>query len=349
MRRLLVGVLSLTLTVTLAAPAGAGPLDDLLGDDLLDDGLADGGLHAALTATTGEPAPVDLSQLSLFVNWAELTPAWPTGPTPTTTEPCPSGSTGCVDAVVEEMARRYGALGCDHDAVFALTYLLTTEGYREAVSDPRFFDDNAFVNNQDVVFADYYFRAFDDWHGGDTGEVPPAWRVAFDAARERDVTGLGNIFLGMNAHIRRDLPFVLDSIGLTAPDGTSRKRDHDRVNDILRSVQDEVLATAAERHDPAVDDVTLGGLALDEDLLIQVILTWREEAWRKAELLANAPTGQARAEVAGWIEREAAATAGLIRTLFSDPDPSTRDAHCRAWLDGGEPGSGGGLLGGRLG
>ena len=55
----------------------------------------------------------------------------------------------------------------------------------------------------------------------------PARGRSHDAAKGRQVTGLGNLLLGMNAHINRDLPFVLYSIGLTAPDGSSRKPDHD--------------------------------------------------------------------------------------------------------------------------
>jgi hypothetical protein len=37
------------------------------------------------------------------------------------------------------------------------------------------------------------------------------------------VTGSGDLLLGISAHVNRDLPFVLASLGLVAPDGTSRK------------------------------------------------------------------------------------------------------------------------------
>ena len=73
------------------------------------------------------------------------------------------------------------------------------------------------------MFADYYFEQFDDWHAGRIDQVSPAWRIAFHAADAQQVTGMGNVFLGMNAHVNRDLPFVLAEIGLVKPDGTSRK------------------------------------------------------------------------------------------------------------------------------
>src|SRR3546814_16118662 len=69
---------------------------------------------------------------------------------------------------------------------------------------------------------------FDDWHRGAVADVSPAWRIAIDSAERQAVTGTGSVFLGMNAHVNRDLPFVLAEIGLVNPDGTSRKPDHDR-------------------------------------------------------------------------------------------------------------------------
>ena len=108
------------------------------------------------------------------------------------------------------MNRRFDPLAdsCDHDAIFALSYLRTTEEYRRTIEDPDFFEDTGFVNHEDAVFAAYYFDAYDDWRHDRTTEVPPAWRIAFQAADDGEVSAAGNMFLGMNAHIQRDLPFV---------------------------------------------------------------------------------------------------------------------------------------------
>ena len=38
---------------------------------------------------------------------------------------------------------------CDHDGIFALAYLRTTEEYRRTIEDPTFFEDTAFVNHED--------------------------------------------------------------------------------------------------------------------------------------------------------------------------------------------------------
>ena len=53
--------------------------------------------------------------------------------------------------------------------------------------------------------------------------VPRAWAIAFGAADERAMSAAGNLALGINAHVQRDLPFVLAAIGLVKPDGSSRK------------------------------------------------------------------------------------------------------------------------------
>jgi hypothetical protein len=214
------------------------------------------------------------------------------------------------------MTKRYNRLACDHDSMFAFTYLVTTEEYRTAVSDPAFFTDNAFVNHQDAVFADFYFRAFDAWDRGAVSEVPPAWRVAFDAADKQQVTGMGNVLLGMNAHVNRDLPFVLDAIGLVKPDGTSRKPDHDRVNVFLDAVNQYLMTEAAKYLDPTIDDGEVPGTTIDNATMVQLLVSWREAAWRNAERLAAAGSTAERTSIAQEIEDAAAHIGTVLKSSY---------------------------------
>ena len=96
-----------------------------------------------------------------FVDWSSLAVPTATTYSPSSEDDCLAGRVQCVDKVIREMDRRFDPLasGCDHDAIFALAYLRTTEEYRRTIEDPAFFDDTAFVNHEDVVFAEYYFRA----------------------------------------------------------------------------------------------------------------------------------------------------------------------------------------------
>jgi hypothetical protein len=267
-----------------------------------------------------------------YVGWSALLPGLTTEFNPSSENDCAAGRTRCVDAVIREMQRRFEPLAqsCDHDSIFALAYLRTTEEYRRTIEDPTFFEDTTFVNHEDVVFARLYFDAFDAWHRGRSAEVPRAWAIAFQAAADRSMPASGNLSLGISAHVQRDLPFALAAIGLVKPDGSSRKPDHDRVNEFLNRVTDDLYAEIARRFDPTIDDGDLPGTA-DDAALFQIIPSWREIAWRNAERLVSASSDEERAEVTASIEAYAASQAETIR-LASGYGPlqnsAARDAYC---------------------
>ncbi len=244
--------------------------------------------------------------------------------------PCSYGGPKCVEATISQMRARFEPLGraCDHNAAFALTYLRTTQTYQWASNQPGFFADVRWVNREDVLFARYYFDAYDAWAAGRRDLVPGAWLVAFDAARDRRVTGAGNVLLGISAHVNRDLPYVLAAMGLTRPDGTSRKPDHDKINDVLRMTLDPLLAELSSRFDRHGVPTGLSSFA------VGVITDWREKAWHNAERLVAAPDPSARALVAADIDAAARTQADQFAALLSYLPPLTtskpRDAHCAA-------------------
>lgn len=274
-----------------------------------------------------------------FVGWTALLPGLAIPYDVTSPDDCIAGRVQCVDKTIREMTRRFDPLAssCDHNAIFSLTYLRVTEEYRRTVDSPTFFDDTPFVNYEDGVFARYYFAAYDAWEAGETAHVPPAWRIALDAARDESVSAYGDLLLGINAHVQRDLPFVLYSLGMVKPDGTSRKPDHDRVDEILNRVTDDLMAEIARRFDPTIEDTNLP-TTIDDFGLFQTVAGWREAAWRQAELLASAPTAWARELVAQEIEAYAASQAREIRSAATYPPGlggnAARDAYCAAhWSD----------------
>jgi hypothetical protein len=270
-----------------------------------------------------------------FVGWSALLPGLSLPYDPASPNDCSAGRVQCVDKTIREMTRRFDALACDHNAIFSLTYLRVTEEYRRTV-EGTFFDDTPFVNYEDGLFASYYFAAFDAWAAGRIEEVPPAWRVAFDAAKAHAVSATGDLLLGINAHVQRDLPLVLYSIGLVRADGTSRKADHDRVNIILNRVEDDIVAEISRRFDPTADDANLP-TTLDDATVFQLLAGWREKAWRNAELLAAAPTPEARELVVAGIEQDAATEAQTIVAATRYPPliggDTARDAFCAVHHD----------------
>ena len=266
-----------------------------------------------------------------YLGWSTALPPLPASFAPSEAEDCAAGRDQCVAAVIREMDRRLDDLAesCDHNAVFALAYLRTTEEYQRTIQDRDFFEDTAFVNHEDAVFAAYYFDAFDAWDAG--RPAPPAWKIAFDAASRREVSGAGNLVLGMNAHIQNDLPFVLAALGLVKPDGSTRKRDHDRVNVFLNRVPDDMVPEIARRFDPKIDD---GDVPTDVDAMVkfQSVPAWREVAWRNAERLVTARTAEERAMVTAEIEAYAASQALLLQRatayLPALQSSDARDAYC---------------------
>jgi hypothetical protein len=230
---------------------------------------------------------------------------------------CARGDAGCVPHVVAEMTARYQPLAdaCDHGAPFSLTYLRTTETFGRT-RDVLPYADPASVTRQDALFADYFFRPWDAWHGGE-GAVPPVWQVALEAWEGREVTVLGSVLLGMTAHIQRDLAFVL--VELAESGHPVSHDDHLTVNQFLAQV--DVVAELADRFDPDFPDA-IGASVLDP---------WREAAWNDAQRMLDAPDAAARAAVAAEVEAAAVDAAEAFRDLLAVEDGgAARDAYCEA-------------------
>ena len=256
---------------------------------------------------------------------------FPVPHTPYAGEVCPGGEDACIDEVVAEMEHRLEGLAaaCEHDAIFSLAYLRVTENVRDAARS-GYFQDRTWLTQVDAVFAELYFDVRDDWDAGRRGQVPKAWSIALKAEDDRAMTGLGNFMLNMNAHINRDFPHVLAEVGLTAPDGTSHKRDHDAYNQRLDSLYAPVFAEEAARFDPRFDDIDIS--TIEETLAGVIMRGWREMVWRHAELLAAARSPAARRAVEREIEMYAASQALLMRGLFKSSRAGNvkRDAYCAA-------------------
>ena len=256
---------------------------------------------------------------------------FPVPHTPYLGDVCPGGEDACIDDVVTEMEQRLAGLAaaCEHDAIFSLAYLRVTENVRDAARS-GYFADRKWLTQVDALFAELYFDVRDDWHAGRRDRIPKAWEIALDTEDKRRMTGLGNFMLAMNAHINRDFPHVLAEVGLTAPDGTSHKRDHDAYNQRLDSLYAPVFAEEAARFDPRFDDIDVS--TIEETLAGVIMRGWREMVWRHAELLTFARTPAARRAVEQQIEMYAASQAMLMKEIFRSSRGGTaqRDAYCAA-------------------
>ena len=172
-----------------------------------------------------------------------------------------------VATVLDDMQRRIDAIppAVAHRRIFAETYFRTTRAVGTAIEEARF-EDPDWVEKWDVVFADFYLRAYDadcagtadsagtagtadssdssdiadssDSSDSDSARVPRPWRLAFDAPA--DLPALRHVLLGINAHVNYDLPQALLAV-ISDDDFTDpvlmarRRRDHERIDAVLAS------------------------------------------------------------------------------------------------------------------
>jgi Family of unknown function (DUF5995) len=275
---------------------------------------------APATAAAGEP---------VNVSWEALLPPIgahryvPPGPQPG----CAHASIACVDAEIQRMDAWRRELGCDHRAVFATTYLRLTQVLRDALVRPGTFRSPGWVEYEDALFADSYFRISEDAAAGRS--IPAAWRIALGAWRAGDTTAAQDLLLGINAHVQADMPFVVAGVGLRTKDGTSRKRDHDVVNEVLDAAYEQIVREVTDRYDPTTAIFNSPLTPADDYLGLELVKTWREGVWRNAERLMDARTAADRRRVADQIQRNAETTARMLVEQMPGHG-ARRDAYCAA-------------------
>lgn len=214
----------------------------------------------------------------------------------------------------------------DRRAVFVRSYRAVTARMARAIADGDF-EDGAWVERLDVAFAEEYFQAVESFDHG-TGRVPECWRLAFELAAHGRTTVLQDLALGMNAHILHDLPIALYKLGLPGVDRDRRRRDHDRVDEVLEGLIDVIQEEVSAHYSFVLrflDRVT----GLKDELLTDAgIRVSRAQAWTSALELLDAPDA-GRAAVLAALDRKASATG---RLLVPQPAGSARlVSRLRAW------------------
>jgi hypothetical protein len=190
-----------------------------------------------------------------------------------------------VEAVVALMSSIESALAPDEGVVwFNKLYRRVTERVAVAIGDGTF-ENAAFVERLDIVFANLYFEALRSFlHDRDS--VPRAWAPLFDGNAEAGVAPIQFALAGMNAHINRDLMVALvrvcEEMGLEVAGDAPHKRDYDRLNPILEEVETSARAFFLE------------GIVAEFDSMFErvdtIVANWslveaRSAAWSHAQTL----------------------------------------------------------------
>jgi hypothetical protein len=199
-----------------------------------------------------------------------------------------------LEAIEDELGGRYSPptpdlAPADGVACFNGLYLQVTRAVRERLGQEGFFENPAFIARLDVVFADFYFDAFDAFDTAAREErVPDAWRPLFE---RRHLVGqiqpLQFALAGMNAHINNHLAFSIVAryreAGNRGPeDGSPEHADFLAINAVVeaveRSVADDFSAGIV-----GVADVALG--RVDDVFVMWNIANARRTAWNLAQVL----------------------------------------------------------------
>jgi hypothetical protein len=263
--------------------------------------------------------------------WPQLLPPAPVGEASEADRRCGPDGTVCLRRVEQDLGRLADRFGCDHRAVFATTYQLLTRELRRTVDrDPAAFDDPAGIGLLAEVFHDMYERALAAHERGE--ELPEAWRVTFDAAAHAEHSAGQDMLLAINAHVQRDMPYAIAAVGLRTPEGTSRRDDHNRVNQVLRRAYEDIVVEVADRFDPNLHLVAGQPAGADGTGATQLVAGWREGVWRNAERLVAATSPSHRDAVAASIEAGAQAWAESIAAPQAPGYRELRARHCEQAL-----------------
>ena len=196
-----------------------------------------------------------------------------------------------IDEVVDQLERitQHCCATRNKLGYFASLYGNVTRRVRQDIAAGRF-EDGPRMERLDVVFANFYFYALDQyWQGKNT---PASWKVAFQATRRRSPVILQHLLMGMNAHINLDLAVAAAQ---TAPGGdlAGLKKDFYQISDILSEMIDAVQERI-DRLSPWFHIIDRVGGRSDEQICSFAIRIAREKAWETAEKLAYLPQPDAQ-------------------------------------------------------
>lgn len=209
----------------------------------------------------------------------------------------------------------------DRRAIFLSCYVQMTQNMLQAIKQGEFHDPT-WVGNLVVHFADFYFNALQSYETR-AEFLPRPWRTTLDAAQDPSVHVLQHLLLGINAHINYDLCFSIENAlrpeweSLDAASRQQRYADHCHINQVIARTIDAVQDTVIERYSPSMDLVDRFMGRLDEQIMIQMIRSWRNEVWEQAVSLVEADP-QERTLCSLSIENQADRRAQqLLRRKFS--------------------------------
>ena len=215
-----------------------------------------------------------------------------------------------IDQIIERITEIVDEAKADRSrsGYFAALYRKVTIQVKKGIED-GFFDDGGRMERLDIIFAQRYLDAFEEYRSG--GTLTRSWLFALEATEQWWPIVLQHLLLGMNAHINLDLGIAA---ARTAPHGQlpDLQDDFNRINTILASlvggVEDEL---AQIWFTLGLLDRFLGNI--DEALINFSMKKARDHAWSVAERLAPLNEAEQAREIERLDSEEVLKLARLVR------------------------------------
>lgn len=167
---------------------------------------------------------------------------------------------------------------------FPALYRKVTVKVKEGIQN-HFFDDNERMERLDVVFANRYLKAFEQFQ---TGQEPTqSWQLAFEATAKWWPIVLQHLLLGMNAHILLDLGIAAAEV-VPPEQIDDLENDFAKINQILNDLVEEVQNELGEIS-PLFRFLDMKTGKFDEALAKFGIEVTRNQAWGVACDFAATP------------------------------------------------------------
>lgn len=264
-----------------------------------------------------------------YVPWPNTLPGRTVGPSgpPHSIPGCRSLKLGCVDRLLTRLRKEWRAEDrtCNHRTIFALGYLRITKEIRRRLAHHETFRYRPWFISVVQGFSDEFFATQRRYGAGKP--VPQSWQIYYDAMKRGDFNAGQDLLLASNAHTNHDLPYAYAAAGLLTRKGVSRKHDHDGVNNVNATVYQGIADYYAEHYDPLF--TSFNAISPVPQLTVaQMIVAWRENAWREAERLVAAKSRAELHQVEQQIEATSTAWAQMITSGAQPGYRQTRDDYC---------------------
>jgi hypothetical protein len=167
---------------------------------------------------------------------------------------------------------------------FPALYRKVTVRVREGIEE-GLFDDGQRMERLDVIFANRYLEAFEQYHI--CKDPVLSWKLVFDATKRWRPIVFQHLLLGMNAHIELDLGIAAAE---TADGGnlSDLQNDFDKINQILASLVNDVQMELSKVW-PLLKLLDYAVGEADENLVKFGMKIARGDAWSVAQEISVLP------------------------------------------------------------